>query len=137
MPPAGPVCPSSCPVAIDIAGARFNPTSEKWIEIARSPDGEVDGLSFWTGEALLTFNADTYTSGGGTKPLYPGATAVWEPNRNRWTQLPTAPDAGEPGNIVAVWTGSHLLLWGKMSPGRDANKPHHDALRTVGLSFGD
>jgi N-acetylneuraminic acid mutarotase len=136
MPPAAPVCGFSCPVAIDVPGARFNPQTKRWTPIAASPDGEVDGLSFWTGEALLTFNPDTYMSGGDKTTLYPGATAAWDPNRNRWTKLANAPFAGDSQNYAAVWTGSELLMWGEMSAARDVDNGHRQALTTVGLSFG-
>jgi hypothetical protein len=67
--------------------------------------------------------------------LYPGSTAVWNPNRNRWTRLANAPYGGEPSNFAAVWAGSRLLLWGEMSPGVGGNG--NESAREVGLSYGN
>jgi galactose oxidase-like protein len=136
MPPASPVCASSCPVAIDVPGARFNPHTEVWTRTAPSSDGDVDGLAFWTGTALLAFDADTYLGGSGANTIYPGATAAWDPNRNRWTKLANAPFAGDSRNYAAVWTGSELLMWGEMSAARDVDNGRRQALTTVGLSLG-
>lgn len=41
-----------------------------------------------------------------------GDTAAWDPATNKWTELARAPLAGQ--DPVTVWTGTSLLLWGKL-----------------------
>jgi hypothetical protein len=132
MPAFTTACPSDCPEGTRVRGARFDPGPRTWTLIPYGPGDTAPAPAVWTGDALLTYDSDLYTSGpAGT--THPGAAAAWSADTNKWTELPGAAYEGD--DISSVWTGTQLLEWGQMTPVRDANTIHQP-IRTMGLSFG-
>jgi hypothetical protein len=121
VPAISPFLPGSRgPKAIDLRGSRLDPADGRCRTMAHGPVDDENGRSLWTGAALVTFGATAEFDAG----------AAWDPAADRWTRLPDAP-LGADDTIAAVWTGSHLLVWGELhQPGRPG------AGRIAGLSFG-
>lgn len=93
-------------------GARYDPTRNRWRQMA---DGPVDtaalAAALWTGAALLVWNGTSERSGDPATDYGPGDGAAWDPRADRWVRLPPSPLGGGSGT-VAVWTGRAALVWG-------------------------
>ena len=91
---------------IHVLGARpnrvfsFNPSNNRWRQLPRTELG-TDGLvATWTGDRLIA---------SGT------ATSAYDPPRDLWTKLSSAP-LGHRAEAQAVWTGRELIVWGGLIP---------------------
>ena len=100
---AGATCPlDQAPRLAD--GAAYNPSTNKWRKMTKSPLGARDRTAtVWTGKELLVW--------GGTssdRPLADGA--AYDPAKDRWRPIAASPLAprAEP---VAVWTGQAMVVW--------------------------
>ena len=108
-------------------GAAYNPTTNRWRELAEGPLDDVqDALVTWTGTDVLvaggTSNAGSHTDA-----------ALWNPQTNRWKRLPPVPspslsaaNATWVGEVLIAVTGdatiifdTRTLLWSSAPPTRD------------------
>jgi hypothetical protein len=81
-------------------GFAYNPTTNRWRQVAPMPTGRTNFPAVWTGRRLLIW-------GGSTPP----AGLAFDPMANRWSALPQAPLTGRT-SLTAVWTGRAMILWG-------------------------
>ena len=92
-------------------GAAYDPDTDRWRRIARSPlDNRSGAASAWTGRELLVWggiNADGLLADG----------AAYDPAADRWRTLPAAPIAGRVP-FATTWTGHELVVVGIRGYGR-------------------
>jgi putative metal-binding protein/Kelch motif protein/thrombospondin type 3 repeat protein len=82
------------------SGARYDPATDTW---AALPANKPAGTAVWTGVEMIAFGLQ---GGGRYRPL-----------QNDWLPLPTANAPTGRRDHTAVWSGSHMIIWG----GRDPN----------------
>lgn len=101
---AGATCPlDQAPRLVD--GAAYNPTTNKWRKMARSPLGARDRTAtVWTGRELLVWGGTSQDA-----PLADGA--AYDPAKDSWRTIAASP-LGRRGEPVAVWTGQAMIVWG-------------------------
>jgi hypothetical protein len=99
-------------------GAAYDPRSDTWRTIARSPLSPREShAAVWTGEEMIVW--------GGSRPRPLGALlfadgAAYDPERDRWRRLARPPAVfARPGStgddhqahLQVAWTGDALALW--------------------------
>ncbi|MBN1180486.1 MAG: hypothetical protein JXD18_14855 [Anaerolineae bacterium] len=92
------------PLGVSI-GARYNPTTNTWTEMADLNSAETYYFyAFWTGSRLLIwkeYNVNTYET------TYTGF--LYDPATNTWTAMSTA---GAPtSEIIVKWVNGRLVVW--------------------------
>ena len=91
-------------------GARYNPATDTWqaLSVSDAPEARAEHSAVWTGVQMLVWGGRN----GGSIPGYPRAGGVYDPGTDTWQAmtLENAP-SGRTGQ-TAVWTGTHLLIWG-------------------------
>jgi hypothetical protein len=127
------------PGAFNVTGVLINPHDTSTQPVPHGPVDDLTPRYLWTGKSLLAYDSGTFTTAGGT--TYPGAAAVWDPRTRAWTRLPGAPmSSSTPGESLAVWTGTHLLIWGQLATtshdGSTRHGPTNITTQTAGLQFG-
>jgi N-acetylneuraminic acid mutarotase len=91
-------------------GARYNPTTNRWTPLPRSPlSPRGDHVAVWTGKVMLVWGG---LSGPDAKPNLLTDGAAYNPATNTWTLLPAAGAPSGRENETAVWDGKELLIWG-------------------------
>lgn len=83
------------------AGA-YNPGSDQWRSLPAGPaDGEEVVAAVLAGAEAVVFTSER-------------SAAVYDPAADRWRAMPSLPMAAERDlvDVVAVWTGRDLLVWG-------------------------
>jgi hypothetical protein len=106
--------PCGQPLPDSRMGQEFYARIEGWRTITAGPtDRGGDWPAVWTGGAMVRLGT-SFNPGTGAGPPFGGA---WDPNHNRWYDLPPAPTPMLPA--VVVWTGDRLLALGvtTFSPG--------------------
>lgn len=97
-------------------GAAYDPESNTWRELPRSPVGGYANSLVWTGNEVITFGGIKDTPGGsqGYPTGFIADGAAYHPEQDRWRVLP---DSGlDPrGWHSAVWTGNEMIVWGGVS----------------------
>ena len=80
--------------------AAYHPATDRWRRLADAPDpvDVSDAAATWTGRLLVM--------GRG-----PSRLQVYDPARDRWTEVPGLLDGPRVG-AVAAWTGDEMLFWG-------------------------
>lgn len=121
------LCP--IPLPFDTKGLAIDPRTGKRSVIPNGPVSDLEATWVWTGRELLGYDTRFERVGVRGKIQYPGAAAAWLPTRHRWVRLRHAPYSTD-GAGVSVWTGSSLLIWGKLY-----NKNGH-RVRPAGLRLG-
>jgi hypothetical protein len=91
-------------------GYRLDLATGTWSAMSAGPIDVTDPLGVWTGSALLEYTGTIGSSLDGGPTTGAGESAVWDPETDVWTALPTAPNAQFGDN--AVWAGDRLLEWG-------------------------
>ncbi|MEE8412576.1 MAG: MopE-related protein [Acidobacteriota bacterium] len=91
-------------------GGVYDPVTDSWTatSLVNAPSARELHTAVWTGRRMVVWGGFTYNSGeyvGCTGGRYDPVTDSWEP-----TSLVDAPSPGSGHN--AVWTGTHMLLWG-------------------------
>lgn len=101
---AGAECPTDgAPRLAD--GAAYNPSTNKWRKMARSPLSARDGAAtVWTGKELIVW-------GGAAGDALLADGAAYNPARDSWRMLGPSPLAART-HPAAVWTGQAMLVWG-------------------------
>ena len=90
-------------------GAAYDPALNQWTTISTSgaPPGRLNAVSVWTGKEMIVWGGTTvFGVGMNTGGRY-------DPVSNQWlsTTLVGAPTV-RPAGVVAVWTGTHMIVWG-------------------------
>ena len=94
----------------DISGRLLDLDKRRVIDITQGPLDHQAPQAVWTGNALICLT-------------FQGNAAAWNIATGRWIQLPHAPSAFDE-NPIAVWTGTSLLLWGRIeNPKTSGNDP--------------
>ena len=94
-------------------GAMYDPEEHVWIKInpVGAPKPRFNYTAVWTGSQIIIWGGnDAYGS-----PLADGA--IFDIKTNTWTSMNDARNipVGRSGH-VAVWTGSHMLIYGGRTP---------------------
>jgi N-acetylneuraminic acid mutarotase len=83
-------------------GAGYDPESDGWTELPRSPVWSLTGHSaVWTGEEMVVWGGLGMSNQG----------AVYEPGSGSWRTISKAPIQGRHSHS-AVWTGTEVIVWG-------------------------
>jgi hypothetical protein len=101
---AGATCPSDqSPHLGD--GAAYNPTTDKWRTVAKSPlTAREPAATAWTGTEMLVWGGTS-----GQDLLADGA--AYDPGKDKWRPLAGSPLVARTAS-AAAWTGKELLIWG-------------------------
>ncbi len=88
-------------------GAAYNPETNRWRKLARSPLSARSGPSaVWTGREMIIWGG---AASSGKRVFGDGA--AYNPTTNRWRRLPRSPLSARSG-AVAVWTGPSAMFLG-------------------------
>jgi hypothetical protein len=91
-------------------GSAYDPRSNRWRPLPRSPLGARSAAGAWTGHELVIAGGDREDDG----KLYRDA-AAYDPIGNRWRRL--APMPLPRTDMTAVWNGSEVLFLGGRGSG--------------------
>jgi hypothetical protein len=105
------------------SGVAFNPGTGQWRRLPRMEFGRSQFAAVWTGHQVLVWGGLTGRYGSQTVPPHGVA---YDPVTNRWSALPQAPLRGR-ANPMAVWTGSHMIVWGGQFESRLTTFAHDGA----------
>jgi N-acetylneuraminic acid mutarotase len=96
-------------------GGIYDPATDTWTKISLSgaPSPRCYHTAVWTGSEMIVW-------GGSSRAVSPtppdfddvNTGAVYEPVSNTWRPLSTAGAPSSRDRHTAVWTGSHMLIWG-------------------------
>jgi N-acetylneuraminic acid mutarotase len=83
-------------------GAAYDPASDSWTELPRSPVWSLTGHSaVWSGKEMVIWGGLGMSNQG----------AVYEPGSGTWRTISKAPIQGRHSHS-AVWTGEEMIVWG-------------------------
>jgi hypothetical protein len=91
-------------------GYRLDLATGAWTAMSAGPIDKTDPIGVWTVSALLEYSGTIASSIDDGPTTGAGESAVWDPETDTWTALPTAP--GAQFGDTAVWAGDRLLEWG-------------------------
>ncbi len=95
-------------------GARYNPVTDTWADIANAPTGRWEHTAVWTGTEMIVWGGrDSYNS------MYSllNSGARYNPSSNTWTSISTT-NAPDPRiKHTAIWTGTEMIVWGGYNDG--------------------
>jgi N-acetylneuraminic acid mutarotase len=143
-------------------GASYDPNSDRWTPLARSPlEARSRPTGVWTGSRLLiwggtdlgrtlvgdtTFPGDVFAIPGEEDEISEEAKlladgAAYDPATDEWRPMADAPLTPRVGH-VAVWTGQEMLVWGGATPKEStvafgdgaAYDPATDTWRSIGVA---
>jgi hypothetical protein len=96
--------------------AAYSPTTNTWREIAEPPEhlrGAV--LAVWTGDVVVAFPEDqTEDRGDAADGEQPGA--VYDPDEDTWTEIPTSGVGVVTFGTQVFWTGDRVVVVGMVDP---------------------
>lgn len=124
---AGAVCPSDQSAHLG-DGAAYNPATDKWRNLAKSPLAAREAAATaWTGTEMLVWGGTT-----GQSLLADGA--AYDPAKDRWRPMAASPMTARTAS-AAAWTGHELLVWGGSDlPDGAAYDPATDKWRPLSSS---
>src|SRR5688572_3134360 len=97
----------------DARGAAYNPTTNKWRQIAPSPLTPRRGAAFaWTGTELVIWGGEGFDQSSNARS-YPADGAAYNPLTDTWRSLPAILIPGR--QAAGVWTGSEFIILGGVS----------------------
>lgn len=99
-----------------IQAAAYDPAADTWRDI-EAPDTfvPVDAQLLWTGREAVLLGGDAAARTEDHSTGLPVFGWAYEPGRETWRRIPTAPLADRWG-YTATWTGEELVVWGGFSP---------------------
>lgn len=105
------------------SGYAYDPATDSWRSLSPTSSGSYQAAAAWTGNRLLLFGGEAT----------PDQLLSYDPRRNRWSQLTTAPLTPRTEPAV-VWTGRELIVWGGVigTPAGKSTPPEH---RVDGAAF--
>jgi hypothetical protein len=87
-------------------GARYDPATDTWLDMAEGPSDRRAPLGMWTGSQVLFW-------GGWDKAGVPLAGAhLYDPAKDAWTPASTENDPGPVLHPAWAWSGTFLYLYG-------------------------
>lgn len=91
-------------------GGRYNPATGTWRELStvNAPSPRIDHTAVWTGSEMIIWGGAAEEIGGSMD-----SGGRYDPVSDTWTPISTGrgtPEARR--NHVAVWSGTHMLIWG-------------------------
>jgi|GEM_PF-1791172 hypothetical protein len=95
-------------------GGRYDPLTDSWTPLStlNAPIARADQTGVWTGQRLVVW-------GGGT--TYPNVVNApggrYDPIANEWTAVTTVGQPAYRRNLVSVWTGTEMIIWGGVASG--------------------
>ena len=93
------------------SGAAYDPETDSWRRIAKSPiGGRIDHTAVWTGEQMTIWGGTTKRKGDCEPTNAKADGASLDPRQDRWTPIPRAPIKHREDSD-AVWTGQEMLVW--------------------------
>lgn len=98
------VCPG--PLTAEVS-AFYDPAANSWTPIAPDPIGIDQPESAWTGDAIASLDL-TAESGSQSHSTSPGDGAAYDPEQQKWYNLPSPPSACR-GYGSPIWTGRQLI----------------------------
>ena len=88
-------------------GAAFNPTTQRWRVLPRSPlSARMGQAAVWTGTEMIVWGGIDDLPGDTT-----GSGAAYNPALNTWRVIAVSPLAARSG-AIAVWTGTGMIVLG-------------------------
>jgi N-acetylneuraminic acid mutarotase len=92
-------------------GARYNPSTDTWTDMAASPISARAISSFvWTGSRLIIWGGQDNRSDLTAGFWHDGA--KYNPSTDSWVAISTVNTPGYKAGASAVWTGIEMLVWG-------------------------
>lgn len=89
-------------------GAAFSLEEDEWRLLSDAPLKRAFGRSaLWTGEEMIVWGGETGTGSADR----PDEGASYDPEADRWKELPASPVWSLAGHS-AVWSGAQMLVWG-------------------------
>jgi len=117
-------------------GAAYNPATDRWRRLPRSPlSNRTWAIVAWTGKLLLVIAG----SCGDAGQIRCQDGAAYDPAANTWTPIPALAGGAITPEAASAWTGSELIIWSATSskdgppPGNAASayNPHTKRWRTL------
>ena len=103
-------------------GAAYDPAGDKWRRIARSPLApRSEAVAAWTGREVLIWGGQKQGSLSGFGDEFSDG-ALYDPANDTWKYMAEWPLAERYGTR-AVWTGTHLVVWGGASAAAGEDPP--------------
>ncbi len=107
-------------------GARYFPANNTWVTIPtnNAPSARALHTAVWSGTQMIVWGGQQQAVVPVPSPLQPSAilwtlvTAVrsdgyrYNPANNTWTPISSQNSAGPRTRHTAVWTGTHMIVWG-------------------------
>jgi N-acetylneuraminic acid mutarotase len=90
-------------------GSRYNPSLDSWTptSLVNAPSARRDHTAVWTGSRMVVWGG----SSGGSSVLDSGGR--YDPAMDSWQSTSVLGSVPPPrSNHAAVWTGSHMIIWG-------------------------
>jgi hypothetical protein len=89
-------------------GAAYNPQTNRWRPLPRSPlTNRTGALQAWTGSQLLVVAGSCGDSG----EIRCQDGAAYDPDANTWTPIPALAGGALAPEAASTWTGSELIIW--------------------------
>ena len=108
------------------SGAAYDPTSQRWRQIADAPIAPRSGANaFWTGAEMLVWGQDEQGPS-----IDDGA--AYDPTTNTWRVIAPAPFSAR--RTLAAWTGRELVAWDNHTGVGAAYDPCADRWRSTAPS---
>jgi len=102
-------------------GGRYNPASSTWTPISTvgAPLSRAEHTAIWTGSEMVVWG------GSLTNPLFTSTNALrsgggrYNPATDTWKGLPLAGSPSTRKGHTAIWTGTHMIVWGGTHSGQE------------------
>jgi hypothetical protein len=89
-------------------GAAYNPATDRWRRLPRSPlSNRTWSIQAWTGQLLLVIAG----SCGDEGRIRCEDGAAYDPAANTWTPIPALAGGAIAPEAASAWTGSELIIW--------------------------
>jgi hypothetical protein len=93
-------------------GAAYNPATDRWRRLPRSPlSNRTWAIVAWTGKLLLVIAG----SCGDAGQIRCQDGAAYDPAANTWTPIPALAGGAITPEAASAWTGSELIIWSATS----------------------
>jgi hypothetical protein len=103
-------------------GAAYDPAGDRWRRIAKSPlSPRSEAVAAWTGREVLVWGGQKQASLSGFGDEFSDG-ALYDPAKDTWKYMAQWPLAERYG-ARAVWTGTHLVVWGGASASAGEDPP--------------
>lgn len=92
-------------------GAGYSPQTDSWSEISivDAPTPRLGHTTVWTGAEMIVWGGFACSACANGEL---GTGARYDPATDTWTPISVIGAPAARGNHAAVWTGSHMIVWG-------------------------